>query len=75
MATDDSPSPYFFIERFGRRKMLMSSAAACCFCMTMISIMLALNNTAVGPVVFSYQVPHGLPIVDNRILHSLNGHL
>ncbi|CAD6589430.1 MAG: hypothetical protein ASARMPRED_004044 [Alectoria sarmentosa] len=38
--------PYFFIERLGRRKMLMSSAAACCFCMVMISAMLALNTTA-----------------------------
>ena len=46
--TNILPSPYFFIERLGRRKMLMSSAAACCFCMLMISVMLAFNTTAVG---------------------------
>lgn len=32
-------SPYFFIEKVGRRKMLMGSAAACSFCMVMIAIM------------------------------------
>ncbi|KAM0803762.1 general substrate transporter [Usnea florida] len=37
--------PYFFIERVGRRKMLMSSATACCFCMIMISAMLAVDTT------------------------------
>ena len=48
----DSPSPYFFIERLGRRKMLISSSAACCFCMIMISSMLAMNTTTVGPATF-----------------------
>ncbi|KAL9635121.1 MAG: hypothetical protein Q9164_003663 [Protoblastenia rupestris] len=36
--------PYFFIEKVGRRKVLISSAAACSFCMVMISIMLYVNT-------------------------------
>ncbi|KAI9777284.1 MAG: hypothetical protein M1835_005275 [Candelina submexicana] len=38
--------PYFFIERAGRRKILMWSAGACSFCMIMISIMLKINTKA-----------------------------
>ncbi|KAL9128987.1 MAG: hypothetical protein Q9217_002462 [Psora testacea] len=38
--------PYFFIEKVGRRKLLMSSAAACSFCMVMIAIMLVVDNLA-----------------------------
>ncbi|KAL8648196.1 MAG: hypothetical protein Q9210_005134 [Variospora velana] len=36
--------PYFFIEKVGRRKMLMGSAAACSFCMIMIAIMRKVNT-------------------------------
>ena len=44
----DSPSPYFFIEKAGRRKVLMSSAAACSFCMVMIAIMLSIDTIPVS---------------------------
>ncbi|KAL6721735.1 hypothetical protein ACLMJK_000840 [Lecanora helva] len=37
--------PYFFIESYGRRKVLMSSAAACSCCMLFISLMLAVDTT------------------------------
>ncbi|KAI9806288.1 MAG: hypothetical protein M1825_006403 [Sarcosagium campestre] len=36
--------PYFFIERAGRRKVLMYSAGACSFCMVIISIMLSIGG-------------------------------
>ncbi|KAL8941026.1 MAG: hypothetical protein Q9211_001992 [Gyalolechia sp. 1 TL-2023] len=36
--------PYFFIEKVGRRQMLMWSSAACSFCMVMIAIMLKVNT-------------------------------
>ncbi|KAL8639366.1 MAG: hypothetical protein Q9228_003595 [Teloschistes exilis] len=36
--------PYFFIERAGRRKVMILSAAGCSFCMVMISIMLKVNT-------------------------------
>lgn len=42
--------PYFFIERAGRRKVLILSSAACSFCMVMISIMLRINTTAVSHI-------------------------
>ncbi|KAL8961763.1 MAG: hypothetical protein Q9183_005260 [Haloplaca sp. 2 TL-2023] len=38
--------PYFFIEKAGRRKVLMSSAAGCSFCMIMISVMLYVDTLA-----------------------------
>ncbi|KAI9803691.1 MAG: hypothetical protein M1833_000603 [Piccolia ochrophora] len=38
--------PYFFIERVGRRKVLMSSAGACSFCMVMLAVMLRVGNQA-----------------------------
>ncbi|KAI9673127.1 MAG: hypothetical protein M1817_002989 [Caeruleum heppii] len=38
--------PYFFIERAGRRKVLILSSAACSFCMIMISVMLKVNTKA-----------------------------
>ena len=41
-------SPYFFVERFGRRKLLMSSAAACSICMLIISFMLYVNTRFVS---------------------------
>ena len=45
--------PYLFIEKLGRRTVLMSSAAACSFCMVMIAAMLAIGTTAVSyPVCF-----------------------
>ncbi|KAL8926584.1 MAG: hypothetical protein Q9208_002911 [Pyrenodesmia sp. 3 TL-2023] len=36
--------PYFFIEKVGRRKMLIWSSAACSFCMVMIAIMLRIGS-------------------------------
>ncbi|KAE8443908.1 hypothetical protein EG329_001218 [Mollisiaceae sp. DMI_Dod_QoI] len=36
---------YFVIERFGRRKVMMSSAAACCTCWVIITIVLALTES------------------------------
>lgn len=63
--TNILPSPYFFIERLGRRKMLMSSAAACCFCMLMISVMLAFNTTAVGLLILPSRSPQGVFVADN----------
>ncbi|KAL8701117.1 MAG: hypothetical protein Q9201_005082 [Fulgogasparrea decipioides] len=36
--------PYLFIEKAGRRKVTMLSAAGCSFCMVMISIMLKVNT-------------------------------
>ncbi|KAL8687830.1 MAG: hypothetical protein Q9224_005041 [Gallowayella concinna] len=38
--------PYFFIERAGRRLVLMLSAAGCAFCMVMITVMLEINTYA-----------------------------
>ncbi|KAL8872782.1 MAG: hypothetical protein Q9174_001646 [Haloplaca sp. 1 TL-2023] len=38
--------PYFFIEKAGRRKILMASAAGCSFCMIMITIMLYVDTIA-----------------------------
>ena len=32
--------PYFFMDRFGRRTLLIASSAACSFCMIMIAVML-----------------------------------
>ncbi|KAL8724111.1 MAG: hypothetical protein Q9181_006979 [Wetmoreana brouardii] len=40
--------PYFFIEKAGRRKVMMLSAAGCSFCMVMISIMLKVNTLVVS---------------------------
>ena len=40
--------PYFFIEKAGRRKVMMSSAAGCSFCMVMIAVMLKVNTLAVS---------------------------
>jgi Sugar (and other) transporter. len=39
---------YFFIERYGRRKIFMSSAAACCTCWVIIAISLAISDTGRG---------------------------
>lgn len=36
--------PYFFMDRFGRRTLLIASSAACSFCMIMISSMLAVDT-------------------------------
>jgi len=38
--------PYFFIERAGRRTVMILSAAGCSFCMVMIVIMLEVNTLA-----------------------------
>lgn len=40
--------PYFFIEKAGRRKVMISSAAGCSFCMVMIAVMLKVNTLAVS---------------------------
>ncbi|KAL1989382.1 hypothetical protein VTN96DRAFT_144 [Rasamsonia emersonii] len=39
---------YFIIERYGRRKVMMSSAAACCTCWVVIAIALAISDTGRG---------------------------
>ena len=39
--------PYFFIERAGRRTVMILSAAGCSFCMVMIAVMLKINTVAV----------------------------
>ena len=41
-----SSRPYFFMDRFGRRTLLIWSSAACSICMIMIAAMLAINNLA-----------------------------
>ncbi|KAL8823798.1 MAG: hypothetical protein Q9191_005540 [Dirinaria sp. TL-2023a] len=38
--------PYLFIEKAGRRKVMILSAAGCSFCMVMISIMLKIDTLA-----------------------------
>lgn len=43
----DSASPYFFIEKAGRRNVLISSAGACSFCMVMIAVMLHMGTVVV----------------------------
>lgn len=48
------PRPYFFIEKVGRRKVLMCSAAACSFCMIMISVMLSINTKATNWVFVAF---------------------
>lgn len=39
---------YFVIERFGRRRVMMTSAAACCMCWTIIAIALGLSENGHG---------------------------
>lgn len=39
---------YFVIERYGRRKVMMCSAAACCLCWVVISIVLSISDTGRG---------------------------
>ncbi|KAL2014737.1 hypothetical protein VTN00DRAFT_2262 [Thermoascus crustaceus] len=39
---------YFVIERYGRRKIMMSSAAACCTCWIVIAIALSISDTGRG---------------------------
>ncbi|KAL2223044.1 putative MFS sugar transporter [Thermoascus aurantiacus ATCC 26904] len=39
---------YFFIERYGRRRIMMSSAAACCTCWVVIAIALSISDTGRG---------------------------
>lgn len=39
---------YFIIERYGRRKVMMYSAAACCTCWVVIAIVLAISDTGRG---------------------------
>lgn len=39
---------YFVIERYGRRKVMMSSAAACSLCWVVIAIVLAISDTGRG---------------------------
>lgn len=39
---------YFTIERYGRRKVMMCSAAACCTCWVVIAIVLAISDTGRG---------------------------
>ena len=36
---------YFVIERYGRRNVMMTSAAACCTCWVIITIVLALTES------------------------------
>lgn len=39
---------YFVIERYGRRRVMMASATACCLCWTIIAIALGLSETGRG---------------------------
>lgn len=39
---------YFVIERYGRRRVVMCSAAACSLCLTVISIIHGLSETGQG---------------------------
>ncbi|ETI22302.1 hypothetical protein G647_06376 [Cladophialophora carrionii CBS 160.54] len=39
---------WFVIERYGRRRVMMTSAAACCTCWTIITIALGLSETGKG---------------------------
>ena len=39
---------YFVIERYGRRKVMMTSAAACSLCWVVIAIVLAISDTGRG---------------------------
>lgn len=39
---------YFVIERYGRRKVMMTSAAACCLCWVVITIVLSISDTGRG---------------------------
>lgn len=39
---------YFFIERYGRRRIFMCSAAACCMCWVIIAICLAISDSGQG---------------------------
>jgi MFS family permease len=39
---------YFVIERYGRRKVMMTSAAGCCLCWTMIALSQGLVETGKG---------------------------
>jgi Na+/melibiose symporter-like transporter len=39
---------YFTIERFGRRKVMIMSSAACCICWIVICIVLCLSDTGRG---------------------------
>lgn len=39
---------YFVIERYGRRRVMMTSAAACCMCWTIIAISLGLSENGHG---------------------------
>ncbi|KAJ5815542.1 MFS sugar transporter [Penicillium riverlandense] len=39
---------FFTIERFGRRKVMISSSAACCVCWVVIAIVLALSDKGIG---------------------------
>jgi len=39
---------YLFIERYGRRRIMMSSAAACCTCWVVIAIALSISDTGRG---------------------------
>jgi MFS family permease len=39
---------YFIIERYGRRKVMMSSAAACCTCWIVIAMVLSISDTGRG---------------------------
>lgn len=39
---------FFTIERFGRRKVMITSSAACCICWVVISIVLALSDKGIG---------------------------
>lgn len=39
---------YWTIERFGRRKVMMTSSGACCLCWVIVSIVLGLSDTGRG---------------------------
>ena len=54
----DYARPYFFIEKAGRRNVLISSAGACSFCMVMIAVMLRIGTVVVhmSPLRFNFFV-------------------
>ena len=70
--TDIHYRPYFFIERAGRRNVLMASAGACSICMIVIAITLRIGTKFVCHLSFqpSCSTHHPLTL-SNRFLQAL----